>query len=207
MIFAKSNGTHPIRTQDFIWVADYYDGTHFTEFDMETHESDPYRFYAIDKSKLLRFGLIGHGSKMFFEVANGVFNINGHQFRISYVVNDKEYNLNGRSLIYDDIITYKDCVSEAVPHLMGIENSGAFSDRIVQYNYGYKKKVVLDGINFQFKTIVSIPFNSEAYMNIKIASDQDLDGKVIIRRGSQVVGEFEAPLMEGHSTNINWIMK
>jgi hypothetical protein len=204
MIFAKSNGTHPIRDQDFIWVADYMDGTYFAEYDFETKETDPYRFYRIDKNKLIRFGLIGHGSKMFFEVANGIFNVNGHQFRISYIVNGKEYNLNGRALIYNDIITYKDAVSEAIPMLKG---EGAFVDRVVQYNFGYKKKLVLDGIEFNFQAIMSIPFRSSAFMSIKITSNKDLDGKLVIRRGGLIVDEFHAPLKAGRSGIINWTMR
>lgn len=204
MIFTKNNGYSPVNHQDFIWVADYYDGTHFAEYDFDTKETNPYRFYQIDKDKLIRFGLIGHGSKMFFEVANGIFNVNGHQFRISYIVNDKEYNLNGRTLIYNDIITYKNAVSDAIPLLKG---EGAFVNRIVQYNFGYKKKLVLDGIEFNFQAVMSIPFQSSAFMTIKLTANQDLDGKVVIRRGSQIVDEFYAPLKAGRRGNINWTMR
>ncbi|MCR8994665.1 hypothetical protein [Brevibacillus laterosporus] len=205
MIFAKSNGTHPIQTQEFIWVADYNDGTSLTEFDLQTHTSDPYRFYSIDKSKLIRFGLIGNGTKMFFEVANGVFNINGHQFRVYYVVDGKEYNLSGSALIYNDIITYKDCVSEAIPLLTARE--GAFNNRILQYNYGYKKTLTVHGVEFNYQAIVSVPFNKEAYMSIKITPDHDLNGKIVIRRGGAIVDEFEAPLKAGCKGNINWTLR
>ncbi|MCY7484964.1 hypothetical protein [Paenibacillus alvei] len=206
MIFTTSNGTHPILGQDFIWVADYYDGTHLCEYDLETKESDPYRFYSIDRMKLLRFGLIGHSSKLFFEAANGVFNINGEEFRISYVENDKEYLLNGRSLFYNDIISYKDAVSEANPFQKQTD-CGMFTNRITQYNFGYKKKLSLDGVTFNFQAIVSIPYQDKAYMSLKIASDQELDGKIVIQRRGIVVDEIESPLQKGHSTNITWTLK
>ncbi|TVX86089.1 hypothetical protein [Paenibacillus agilis] len=206
MLFNQSNGVHPIKTQDFIWLANYYDGGYLTEYNLETQESSPHRFYQIDKSKLVQFGLIGHGSKLFFNIADGVFDINGHKFGISYVVNGKEYNLNGRCLIYNDIITYKDCVSEAIPQLFR-GGSGEFTNKIVQYSFGYKKKFVMDGIAFKFQPLVSIPCNNQAYMNIKIASDVDLNGKVIIRRGGIKVGEIDAPLQKDHSSIINWVMK
>ena len=47
----------PVENRDFIWVAEYADGTLFPEFDFQTKEFN--NFYNIKKNELLGFGLVG----------------------------------------------------------------------------------------------------------------------------------------------------
>lgn len=188
--------------QDFVWIAENVDGTHISEFDFQTKK--PNSFYAIDKSRLLKFGLIGSSSQIYFNVGNGVFFINGHKFMVSYTANDKEYPLTGRAMIYNDIITYKDAVSDVVPSL---REAKPFVNTITQFNVGYKKKMELDGVNIMFQNLISLPINNPALMQIKITSDTDLDGKLVIRRNGEIVDEIHAPLKSGLAGMINWKLR
>lgn len=192
----------PTKEQGFIWIAEYADGTHLSEYDLDSCK--PNSFYTIDKSKIIKFGLIGEGSQAYFDVGNGVFTLNNHRITISYEADGVEYPLTGRAMIYNDIITYKDAVSDASPFARG---SGAFTNSILQYNVGYKKKMELLGVNIGFQCVLGIPLNDSAFMQVKINSDQDLDGKLIIRRNGTIVDQIYSPLKEGLSGMINWTIR
>lgn len=47
--------------QSFIWVAEYADGSHLAEYNFDNRKANS--FYHIDKTKLIRFGLIGKARK------------------------------------------------------------------------------------------------------------------------------------------------
>lgn len=200
MIFQNSKGISPVK-QDFIWVGEYYDGTYISEFDFNTKKENS--FYAINKDKLIRFGLIGQGMKLYFEVFNGIFKLDGHSIEVIYHFNNKDYYLTGQNLMYNDIICYKNAESIANLSL----NNNKFVNTITQYNFGYKIKYQIDDIYFQFQAICSIPYNDYAYIQFKINADQDLNGKLIIKRNNRVIDELLAPLKAGNSGILNWTIK
>lgn len=199
----RSMTKSPVDFQDFSWIVEYSDGTHLAEFDFESKK--PNNFYTIDKSKAIRFGLIGNHSQAFFDIGNGIFTVNNHRFTISYEANNIEYPLTGRSLIYNDLITYKDAVSDA--SVFSRKNRGRFNDTITQYNLGYKKKMELLDVNINYQCVLSLPINGTAFFQIKISSDKDLNGKLIFRRNGKVVDAIEAPLLQDMSGNMNWTLK
>jgi len=194
--FGKNNGRSPV-SQDFIWVAEYYDGTYLAEFDFVTKEESS--FYGIDRNKLIRFGLVGHGSRMFFET-DGTFNINGKSVDIIYRVGDKDYFLTGHHGKYKDIITYKDAES------VFRANGGVSAPKINQFNFGYKAELEVDGVKFHVKPIVKIPFNQPVHVNLWIVADKKLDGELIIRYNNREATKIEAPLKKGVGGEINWIV-
>lgn len=193
----------PVPFQNFIWVADYWDSTSLFEFD--TRNNNHNEFASIEKDKLLAFGYIGEGSQIYFDVANGIFNVNGHRFMISYKTEEKEYPLTGRTFLYNDIIQYKDASSDA--NLLWREENGRFASRVEQYNIGYKKQMQLEGVNINFQCICSIPFRDAIYFQIKVTSDKDLDGKLIIRNNGLISEELHAPLLANMSNNLNWELR
>ncbi|MBN3522255.1 hypothetical protein [Paenibacillus apiarius] len=201
MIFHNRCNRSPVPHQSFIWIAEYYDGAYLSEYDFETKKANS--FYHIDKQKLIRFGLIGHGSQVFFDVGNGVFTLNDHRLMVSYRTKEHEYPLTGRAFLYNDIITYKDAVSDANLLLAGAKQ-GRFSDKIVQYNVGYKKNMALLDVNINFQCLLSIPYNEASFLAIKMTSDKDLDGKLIIRRNGLIVDEIHAPLKAQHAGMMYW---
>lgn len=203
MIFQNKITRSPV-AQSFIWVAEYADGTHLAEYNFDNGKANS--FYHIDKTKLIRFGLIGEGSQIYFDVGNGVFTMNGHRLSLSYSASSREYPLTGRTFLYNDIITYKNAVSDAKLITAG-GKGGAFSDSITQYNIGYKKQMQLHDANIDFQCILSIPYNDAAFMQIKITSDIDLDGTMHIRRNGYLVDEIQAPLKAKHAGQINWTIR
>ncbi|RRJ66409.1 hypothetical protein EHV15_28415 [Paenibacillus oralis] len=203
MIFEnKQYRQSPVPTQSFIWVAEYYDNTYLSEFDLNTKK--PNNFYDIDKEKIIKFGLIGEGSQIFFDVANGIFNINGNRIMVSYVTDVQEYPLTGRTFLYNDIITYKNAIAEADFFSSGLKTS---NQQITEYSLGYKKKMELEGVHINFFNILHLPYRQCPYFEIKISSNQDLDGKLIIRVNGLTVNAINAPLVKNQMGVINWEIK
>ncbi|MGG3801264.1 hypothetical protein [Metabacillus fastidiosus] len=203
MILQNDKFTHSPVAQDFIWVAEYPDGTHLPEFDFDTKVEN--NFYNINRDRLFRFGLIGHGQKIYFE-RDGIFNIAGKRLQLFYEIDGKTLPLNGDfKYSTNDIITYKDAESSGL--LSSYKGEGAFNNRITQYSIGYKTNIQVEGINFHFKPIVKLPFNSLAYISMWLVADRKLDGKLIIVNNGRVAFETKAPLEPNVGGELNWIIQ
>lgn len=196
-MFHKTNGISPVR-QDFIWLAEYLNGTHLAEFDFATHEE--HSFYDIDRESLLRFGLVGNNMILYF-YTDGIFHLNGHTIEVFYRTKEKDYILTGYYGKCRDIITYKDAESSF------LANGGVTRPHINQYNFGYKTTIAHEDVTFNFKAICSIPFNQPAYMTFRLVADKQIDGKLVIKRNNLEMIEIPAPLSEGVGGEVNWIIK
>lgn len=194
-----TNFTSPV-SQDFLWLAEYMDGNHLSEFDVVTKEENS--FYAIERNKLVRFGLFGHGMNLFFEVYGGIFKLAGQMVEVIYKADGKEYYLTGQQQMYQDIITYKH--AEATINLL---NAGGVSNNVItQFNFGYKTSLNIDGVNFSFKAICMIPYGNPVHMNFRLVADQNLDGVIQIKKNGRVIEEIIAPLAVGVGGEINWMV-
>ncbi|PYE51666.1 hypothetical protein HUB98_06495 [Paenibacillus barcinonensis] len=203
MILGNRQFTRSPVPQKFMWVADYYDGTNLVEYDFQTKKSND--FYSIDREKLISFGIIGQGSQLFYNVANGVFNINQDRFSISYIAEDEEFPLTGRAYLYNDHIQFKNGSSDA--NLNTRAKEGKFKNSIDCFNFGYKKSMNLNDVNINYQCVFSLPDVEIPYFQIKITSDKDLNGRLIIRKNGLIVDEIIAPLKANHSGNINWELR
>ncbi|MED4883923.1 hypothetical protein [Bacillus smithii] len=203
MIFQNYNGYSPVKEQDFIWMAEYVDGSYLSEFDLITHK--PNSFYSIDKNKLIRFGLLGQGMKFYFEVNGGIFKLNGQMIMFSYVdKNGKEYFLTGQNKLYNDIITYKDAYADGN---MFINGNGLLKTTISQYNFGYKTKININNTLFNFQPIFCLPYDKPAFIELKLVSNKDMNGKLRIYRSGTIVDEIEAPLKKGYAGFTKWVIR
>lgn len=185
--------------QDFIWVAEYADKTYLPEFDFNTKTGNS--FYAIQKDKLIRFGLAGKGSKFYFEIFGGVFNLNGKTFDFLYKTDEQDYRFTGWPHRYTDIITYKDAETYFLPDFMQ-KGSPSVGGRITKYNLGYKASLDIKGVNFSFRPIVSVGLNG-VYLNLRLVSGVTLKGNLVVLRNNQVIKEIEAPLQKGVGGEVN----
>lgn len=189
--------------QDFIWIGEYVDGTFITEFNMQTKKENS--FYKIKRDKLIRFGLIGHGMRLFYEVPGGEFKLDGYQFEFLFKTKDgKEYNLSNHPKMYSDIISYKD--AESLLHLHAQE--GQPTGGIYQYNFGYKERLEFkDETEIHFKAITHIPFNHPVYISFKLVSNTDLDGEFIIKKNGNFYDKFDAKISKEIGGELNWVVK
>ncbi|MBW7474081.1 hypothetical protein K0T92_04950 [Paenibacillus oenotherae] len=197
----QNNFLHsPVRGQSFIWTASYADGTFLDEFDRASGIEN--NFNRIDRRKLIRFGLVGHGMNLYYEVFGGVFKAAGQmiEFFIKDKATQKQYFLTGQQLMYNDIIQYKHAEASFNPS----GQAGDMNSQITQYNFGYKSNLKIDEINFNFKAILSLPYNKPAYFNLRLVSDNHIDGIFCIRLHGIEVVEFDAPIEANIASEINW---
>lgn len=193
---------HPVSpvSQDFIWLAEYANGEYLAEYDFVTKkESD---FHDIKKDVITRFGLVGHGMKLYFESYGGYFKLADTSIEVVYKTEDKEYPLTGQKMMYTDIIQYKE--AETIANFATGQN---FGSRITQFNFGYKNTFNIDGVNFHFKAICKIPFDKPAYVSFTLVADQELDGVLEIRKNGLFTEQFDAPLSKGIGGELNWLIQ
>ncbi|MBU7316164.1 hypothetical protein [Paenibacillus oleatilyticus] len=188
----------PVKTQDFIWLAAYMDGTFLSEFSYDSQKENS--FYAIEKDRLIRFGLIGYGMNFYYEVLGGTFKLAGQMVEVIYKTDEKEYYLTGQQMMYQDLIQYKD--AEATLNLF--EGAGATNSKITQYNFGYKQNLKIDDANFNFKAICHIPYGKPIYLSLRISADSNLNGRLCIRKNGLTIEEFDAPLKANVAGQLNW---
>ena len=197
MYFETSNGISMNKKQDFMWVADYFDGTDLLEFQQNGKENS---FYSINKNNLYKFGLVGCGYKMYFDTTNGIFNISDRIIELEYIdENDKIYNLNSGKL-YNDIIQFKEAESTFDPFNL----NGIMKTSICQFNFGYKQKLQFEDINLNLKVICKVPYDKPVYLEITLSSNKTLNGKLLIKRNGKTIDIIDAPLQEGKKGTLNW---
>jgi hypothetical protein len=192
-----------VSNREFIWVAGYLDGSMIAEYDLNNYKETD--FELIRKDNLLTFGLIGRGLKMYFDTATGIFNFDNQELEISYHIADKEYNLTGQYHLYNDIIQYKSAFTDFDPFAKQLGYAG--STGIFQYNFGYKNRFNIDGINFSFKAICKVPLNQPIHLSLWVVADADLDGQIVIKRNGQVIEKIDAPIVKNIGGEMNWVVK
>jgi hypothetical protein len=186
--------------QDYVWLAEYYQG-HMSEFDFETKKENS--FYDIDKEKLVRFGLVGRNKKMFFECSRGSFNLLGKRIDIQYRTDDAVYALTSQNLYQRDIITYKRAVSESS---VGRQSEGTMTSRILSYSFGYKSEMKIGDAVFNFKPIITLPdgMDSNYVLTVDLKADKDINGRLELVKGGEVVASHEAPLKADMTGRLHW---
>lgn len=197
MIFSQSQIQSAVNIP-FNWVADYFDGTYLSEYDFASNI--PNNFYAINQNNTIRFGLIGQRMKFFFENIDGSFSLNGRRVDVAYEVDGKRYLLTN-STNKKDFITYKQA------HTEYNQRNGIQRSNIEAISFGYKTICKNDDIEFFFQPVVSLPFNSNAYMEVKLTSNVSLNGELIFIARGKEVERFHAPLEANVSGQINWTIK
>ncbi|MFF2090190.1 hypothetical protein [Paenibacillus sp. NPDC058174] len=192
----------PVDTQDFIWLAEYKDATFFPEISYDGVNEN--NFQDIDRTKLLRFGLIGMGMNMHFDVMSGIFNIAGRRIEILYQDNatGKQYNLTGQPMVtYNDIIQFKNAEAIFNPS----DNRGNLDSQITQYNFGYKQQLNIHDINFYFKAICGVPYGRNIYLNLHLVADRAFNnGIIMIKKNGAEIFELAAAMNANETYELNW---
>jgi len=191
----------PIDGQDFIWLAEYVDGTCLTEFDLQDYHENS--FYRIEREKMLRFGLIGHDIKLFYEVFGGYFNLAGTFIELELVDECGEiYPITGKNEFYRDIITYKDAETS-----MDIGSGMLSKPLITKYNFGFKHCLECKGFHINSRVIFTIPFRDLSYFNFRLVSSKNFKGNFIIKYNGQIKESIPFEFTKNVGQEFNWIMK
>lgn len=183
----------------FNWGAEYYDSTYLTEFDLDTNEKND--FYSISQNKVSRFGLFGCGLKLYYN-NDGSFNLAGQRIEIEYHIDDKIFPLTTS-------FEKKDCITYKQKEMWYQKDLQLQSAHLVSIDFGYKTLINYDGIQFFFQPIVKaiLPNHQEdgrVEIEIKMTSNMDMQGDLIIKNKGCIVEKVECPLLRNHSSTFNW---
>ncbi|MFC8688135.1 hypothetical protein [Brevibacillus porteri] len=190
----------PTPLRDFIWAAEYTDGTYLTEFNHLTKEKND--FYSIRKQDLIRFGLAGHGFHFYYDVFGGSFHLPQGKFDFIYKYGDAELKLTENPICYNDIITYKQSISTFNP--LGIQDN--IPSQIIKYVFGYKEKLTFQEVNMNVKIQFVIPFGSPMFLSIELVANKEMEGTLQIIQNNAVIEELHAPLLKDVSGEFNWVV-
>jgi hypothetical protein len=188
----------PVNTQPFIWMAEYFSNTGLTEFDFCTLKEN--NFSDIDKENLRKFGLIGKGTKMLFDCQGGSFNVVGRNFSIELECDGKSYRLNDISNYITDIITYKRAEA-IIPY--GLQKGGQLKPNISGYFCGYKTKLCINEVNFNFKPIISLVAGKPLYLDISLSVDRDMEGTLYIAKNETRI-PYNISLKKNITSRVHW---
>lgn len=199
MLFATAGNKQAVSIP-FNWNADYANGKNYAEYDLLTHKKND--FYLIQKNQVIRFGLFGQGMKLFFEMADGSFNLNGRRIEIEYVDEKAEvYHLTA-NFNDKDLITYKEAYAD-YSNVQGIQQSN-----IKSINFGYKTTYEKEGVQLFFQPIVSLPLENESpFIEVKLTSNTSMDGYLVFKTRGAEIERFNAPLEANRAGQMNWVIK
>jgi len=185
-----------------MWVSDYYDNTGLSEFYLDPIDNTIKKnnIESINKSILNKFGLVGHGLKMYYDVLGGTFFIRDKQlsFRIVDDTTGITYSISGSSkFYYNDLIIYKQGMSLTNSNLSNSTNI------ISGYYFGFKGKPQFDSeISFNYKNIFCLELNKPVYFDITLSSSREFYGKLELLVNNKVTHSYEV-VFEKANTSYN----
>ena len=182
-------------SQDFVWVAEYADGTKLWEFDPLTKEE--HSFWTIRKKDVIRFGLVGLGLKLHYEVGGGSFHVAGNVINLSYVINDQVYPLTGGMQLYQNLLTFKETTAD----FSNFNRTRAHS--IHEYMFGYEENVKIGEAQATFRAMCHLPFQKPCYFTFQLTADQPLNGRLHIQKNWKT-DEFDAELLPDETGLLRW---
>lgn len=199
MLFADSRNMQAIGIP-FNWNADYANGKNYAEYDLLTHKKND--FYLIQRNQVIRFGLFGQGMKLFFEMCDGSFNLNGRRIEIEYIDENSEVFHLTTNFADKDLITYKEAYAD-YNNVQGIQKSN-----IKSINFGYKTMYEIEGIQFFLQPIVSLPLENEnPFIEVKLTSNKSMNGHLVFKSRGIEIERFPAPLEPNRAGQLNWTIK
>ncbi|WP_107924855.1 hypothetical protein [Lysinibacillus parviboronicapiens] len=199
MLFANA-GNNQAYGIPFNWNADYANGKNYAEYDLLTHKKND--FYLIQKNQVIRFGLFGQGMKLYFEMSDGSFNLNGRRIEIEYIDEIAEVYHLTTNFADKDLITYKEAYAD-YNNVQGIQQSNLKS-----INFGYKTNYEKEGVQLFFQPIVSLPLDNESpFVEVKLTSNKSMNGHLVFKSRGIEVERFYAPLEANRAGQMNWTIK
>lgn len=180
------------------WLAIYRDGSMLKEFENEYVKND---FNTIDQKKIKYFGLYGKGNEIYFN-NKGQWFYNTKKLNVFYEAEGVMYKLTDNE--FDrDLITYKQAYVEYD------KENGTKESATENVSVGYKQRYLKDDLVINSQLIITTPLSPRVlpYMQIKLSSNKNLDGKLVFYGEQGIVDEIEAPLAEGFAGQLNWTIK
>ena len=207
--FSQIDAYSPVDSQKFVWLAEYFDNTGLSEIDYDTKKEN--KFKDIDKEKLIYFGLVGNGNKLKFSSGNGLFNLNGKTYNVTFkdIETDTEYVLSGNSICdASDIISFKKAHADMRTKRSNATKIYTAQTVIDAFYFGYKNQITFkDGFKISYKPIVCIPINERPHIEISISGSDNKSGELIIKKNNTVIDTIKTSIIKNVTMKLNWFIK
>ena len=175
-------------SQAFIWMAEYADGA-LTEFD----DGGEHEFTEIDADRVVRFGLVGQGVKVWFERTTGAFNFAGQHLAFVLEHDDRREALPG--VVDVDLITYKRCEL----------NVAAQKPEITGFYVGYKGYTLAGG-GCWFKAIVNLNAGETPCIDTSLTFVNDFVGELSLYVNFRKFTTAKLNVRRGESTAVKFTL-
>lgn len=198
-----NNNESPIKSENFIWVAEYEKEVNGRDFLPEYEFKDggfghiQHSHDEINKEALSKLGLIGNGYTFNYNTDNGIFSIYGSDLEVRYYDfnNNVEYQLmHNRNGKYNDIIVYR---TKAVDLVAA---TGKQSHMILEYGLGYKKNINC----FNTTAIFHIPMiqDKSTFFTFRIVSDININGELRVYLDNKLEASYVCDLQSKRSKTL-----
>jgi hypothetical protein len=177
--------------QDFMWVAEYLNGTLSHEFEKEKFE--------VDRSKLLNFGLVGLGLNCYYDVPTGAFNFDGKKYEFILKQGEKEYNLTNQMVLYNDCIHFH-------RYFCDMNGDRAGQTFLCGYQLGYKIKYQIEDVFFNFQPLFIIEEGQPFKFRFRLVVDKDFEGEFIIRTNGLISDSIKTNLKANINSQFEWLI-
>lgn len=157
----------------YSWMASYSDETVQKEYEKVGEVYQRYTFDSIEKEKLTKFGIVGFGQHLFFDVKTGIFNIMNNlvDIRVRDTKADFKHKFTHVLPAYDDLIMYRQ--AESLPPTPEFPAGRSF---ITGYFYGYKAKFESFNVTFTVYCVSGVGIGLKA----RLVPKRDFEGEIIL---------------------------
>ena len=178
--------------EGFMWVAEILDKGVKNEYEIDG--------FDIDRDKLVNFGIVGLGNNLHYSTSNGIFNLNGRTIEFALKNEELEYDLTKRYGKYNDCICYQN-------YFQNLNKPNDGDSHFCGYSFGYKTKLDLMDLVVNFQPILVVNFKEVPYFKIRLVSNKDVKGKLLLKIDRKYGVEIDIDLKENISSEYEYYLK
>lgn len=174
-----SHNLSPAPSQMFVWFVNREDDTTCYEFTNEGVNNNYNKEVDERKEEIKEFGLIGNGSKIYFNTKDGVINIADRKIKL-FVESDEDINVYLRltendEADYHNVVQYKKAAFDYIP-VPGVAQ--AIPCTVTNHFIGYSCETE----HFSFQVILDVPVGQPMELKTTITmKNTDFEGKICMQ--------------------------
>ena len=174
-----SHNLSPVPSQMFVWFVNREDDTTCYEFTNEGVNNNYNKEVDERKEEIKEFGLIGNGSKIYFNTKDGVINIADRKIKL-FVESDEDINVYLRltendEADYHNVVQYKKVAFDYIP-VPGVAQ--AIPSTVTNHFIGYSCETE----HFSFQVILDVPVGQPMELKTIITmKNTDFEGKICMQ--------------------------
>lgn len=176
-----ANNLSPVPKQMFVWFVNREDGSTAYEFTNDGENHDYNKEVDKRKEEITEFGLIGNGSKIYFNTKDGIIHVGNRDIKV-FVESDEDPEVYLRltesdEADYHNVIQYKKAAFDYHP-VPGVPQTipGTVTNHFIGYN--------CETSQYSFELILDVPVGQSMELKVIITmKNTDFEGKLCVQYG------------------------